>query len=120
MLLGKKLGPYNIERELGSGAMGTVYKARNTQEPGQYVAIKVVLQGLGNNESMLARFDREVAVLKQLKHPNIVRLLASGRYKGSPFYVMEYLEGEPLDKVLRRVARLPWEDVVKLGKQLCD
>jgi serine/threonine-protein kinase len=118
MLVGKTVGPFTVETELGSGAMGTVYKAHNTKT-GQYVAIKVVLQGLGNNESMLARFEREVAVLKQLNHPNIVRLLACGKYKGAPFYAMEYIEGEPLDRILKRRGKLPWEEVIALGTQLC-
>lgn len=118
MLLGKKIGPFAIEKELGSGAMGIVYKALYTKT-GQPVAIKVILQGLNNNENMLARFEREIGVLKQLHHPNIVRLLASGRYKNSPFYAMEFLEGEPLDKILKRRERLPWQEVIALGKQLC-
>src|SRR3954467_3911328 len=117
---GKIIGKcFLIERPLGSGAMGTVYKAEfiDTQKP---VAIKFINLGLVASESHLARFEREGEILKQLRHPNIVRLIATGRYKGEPFLAMEYVEGESLDDLLLRRGRLPWEEVVHYGKQLCD
>ena len=52
-------------------------------------------------------------------HRNIVRFYKNGRYKGTPFYVMEYIDGESLDRVLVRRGRFTWEEVVELGKQLC-
>ncbi len=119
MLLGHKIGPFAIDKELGSGAMGTVYRATNT-ETGQRVALKVMAPGVGSSETALARFKREAAILKQLEHPNIVRILASGRFSGNPFYAMEYVEGESLDKVLARRGRITWEEVVALGTQLCE
>jgi serine/threonine-protein kinase len=119
MIAGKKIGPFEIERELGSGAMGSVYRALYT-ENGKRVAIKIIAPGLASNETALARFEREAAILKQLRHPNIVRLYATGRYHGTPFYAMEYIEGESLDKVIQRRGRLTWEEVVTLGRQLCD
>jgi serine/threonine-protein kinase len=118
LTVGKKLGPFDIEKELGSGAMGSVYRARN-RETGECVAIKVIAPGLGANETALARFEREMDVLKQLKHPNIVRLRATGSYKKTPFYVMEYVEGESLDRLLRHRGRLAWQEVVRIGEQLC-
>lgn len=114
---GMKLGPFVIDKELGSGAMGTVYRAKYKETTP--VAIKVMAPGIGSNETALARFEREAAILKQLKHPHIVRLLATGRYKNSPFYAMEYIEGESLDKVMLRRGRLSWEEVVEIGQQLC-
>jgi serine/threonine protein kinase len=116
MQLGQQIGPFLIEKELGHGAMGTVYRARHA-ETGQRVAIKVMAPGL-NNDLALARFKREAAILKELKHPNIVRLIASGKFQGSPFYAMEYIEGESLDHVMARRGRISWEEVVALGKQL--
>jgi eukaryotic-like serine/threonine-protein kinase len=82
------------------------------------MAIKVMLPGAGSDTSM-ARFERETEILKQLRHPNIVRLLGTGKHKGIRYYAMEYIEGESLDKVLARRGRLSWDEVVDLGKQLC-
>jgi serine/threonine-protein kinase len=122
MMAGDKIGPFVIERELGSGAMGSVYLAQFTKEDGSTmpIALKIVALGLLGNDSALARFEREAAILKQLKHPNIVRLIATGRYRKTPFIAMEYVDGEPLDRMLTRRGRLTWETVVDYAKQLCE
>jgi eukaryotic-like serine/threonine-protein kinase len=119
MLVGQRLGPFAIDRELGSGAMGTVYAGVYTKT-GQRVAVKVMAPGLGTRETAAARFEREAAILKQFNHPNIVRLFGTGRYHGTPYYAMEFIEGESLDHVLARRGRLTWEEVVTLGQQLCS
>jgi serine/threonine-protein kinase len=119
MRTGDQVGPFVIEKALGSGAMGTVFRARHA-ETGQRVAVKVVAPGLAANPTSLERFKRESAILKQLKHPNIVRLVATGRYQGAPFYAMEYVEGESLDRALARRGRITWEELVALGRQLCS
>src|SRR6516162_2945039 len=118
MRVGQRVGPFDIEKELGSGAMGSVYLARH-RDTRKLVAIKVMLAGSGGNKTALARFQREAAVLKQLHHPNIVRFYAAGDFDGAPFYAMEYIRGEPLDHMLQRGGRLTWEKVVELGKQIC-
>jgi serine/threonine-protein kinase len=119
MLVGQKIGPFVVDKELGAGAMGAVYRARH-EESGKRVAIKIVAPGLAGNETAMARFQREAAILKQLRHPNIVRLVATGRFSGTPFYAMEYVEGESLDRVMARRGRISWEEVVTLGMQLCE
>ncbi len=119
MLIGEKIGPFEIEKELGSGAMGTVYRARYAKT-GQRVALKVIAFGLVGNETALARFEREGEILKQLRHPNIVRLFATGRYRNTPFFAMEYIDGESLDRIQTRRDRFSWEEVVQMGTQLCD
>ncbi|HEX4592268.1 MAG TPA: serine/threonine-protein kinase, partial [Gemmataceae bacterium] len=118
MLVGKELGPFRIESELGTGAMGTVYRALRT-DTGKIVAIKVIAYGLLGNETAVERFDREAEILKQLKHPNIVRFIGMGSYKRTPFFIMEYVEGDSLDKRLALREKVPWEEVVGLGRQLC-
>ncbi len=125
MLVGKDLGPYRVESELGCGAMGTVYQAVR-RDSGKRVAIKAIAYGLLSNETAVERFEREAEILKQLKHPNIVRFIGTGAYKGAgsqrktPFFIMEYVEGESLDKLLVRRGSLPWDEVVELGRQLCS
>src|SRR4051812_17273220 len=118
MLVGKSLGPFTIDKEIGAGAMGAVYRAKHN-ESGKWVAIKFVAGAHAANETVMQRFDREAEILKQLKHPNIVRLIATGRFSGMPFYAMEYVEGESLDHVMARRGRISWEEVVELGRQLC-
>jgi predicted Ser/Thr protein kinase len=121
MLVGQQVGPFTIERELGSGAMGTVYKAKFQKgEKLVPVALKVVSLGLLGNESAMARFDRESDILKQLRHPHIVRLYATGRYRQTPFIAMEFVDGEPLDRILARRGRIGWEEVAGYGKMLCE
>ncbi len=118
MLAGKQLGPYVVEKEVGAGAMGSVYRGRNA-DTDERVAIKIIAPGLIANENALRRFEREISILKQLDHPHIARIFRSGKYHGAPLYVMEYVEGESLDKVLARRGRLTWEEVVTIGTQLC-
>jgi serine/threonine-protein kinase len=137
MFTGQRLGPFLVEKEIGAGAMGAVYLANlpppdaNAAEavqrlaralkPGQKFAIKVMSPGVGStNPNAVKRFERESAVLKQMKHPHIVRVYAIGKERGIRYFAMELIDGESLDKVLARRSRLSWEEVVDLGKQLCS
>ena len=72
------LGPYAIEHRLGGGGMGTVYRARH-RESGELVALKVLRPELLGNERARARFVREGAIAKQLRHPNLCRVLDVGQ-----------------------------------------
>jgi serine/threonine-protein kinase len=120
MLIGQHIGPFEIEKELGSGAMGTVYRAKFSKDGKTVpIALKVVSLGLLGNEGAMARFDREASILKQLRHPHIVRLMATGHYRKTPFIAMEFIDGEALDRVLARRGKLGWEEVAGYGKQLC-
>src|SRR5262245_31282745 len=125
MLVGQTIGSgayrFEIEQELGSGAMGTVYRAKFHKEGKSVpVALKVVALGLLGNEGAMARFDREANILKQLRHVHIVKLYATGHYRKTPFIAMEFIDGEALDRILARRGRLTWEEVVSYGKQLCE
>jgi eukaryotic-like serine/threonine-protein kinase len=119
MQAGQSFGPFIIEKALGSGAMGAVYRARYVKTKAR-VAIKVMGLGMAANDNALERFKHEAEILKKLKHPGIVRFLGAGREKGMPYYAMEYVEGESLDKVMARRGRMSWEEVVAFGQQLCD
>lgn len=123
MLVGQQIGPFEIEKELGSGAMGTVYKAKFHRSADKVVpiALKVVALGLLGNEGAMARFEREANILKQLRHPYIVRLIAHGKInKSNPYIAMEFIDGEPLDRILARRGKLGWEEVAAYGKQLAE
>jgi eukaryotic-like serine/threonine-protein kinase len=118
MQVGERVGPFDIEKRIGAGAMGAVYRARY-RKTGKQVALKVMLAGGDDNPLALARFEREAEVLKQLDHPNIVRFYAASQHQGAPYYAMEFIEGEPVDELLERRGRLTWEEVVEIGRQVC-
>ncbi|MBX7171638.1 MAG: protein kinase [Pyrinomonadaceae bacterium] len=98
-LKNKTIGNYKIVREIGRGGMGSVYLAtRNDDQFNKRVAIKILRRGM-DSEDILKRFRMEERILAALEHPNIARLLDAGiTNDGLPYFVMEYVEGEPLDK----------------------
>jgi len=115
-----RIGPYEIIRELGRGGMGAVYLARRADDAyRQHVAIKLIRRGM-DTDLVLRRFRNERQILAALDHPNIARLLDGGTTEdGSPYLVMEYVEGEPLDAYCDR-QMLHTEDRLKLFRQVCD
>jgi serine/threonine protein kinase len=98
VLIGERLGLYRIVREIGRGGMGSVYLAtRDDQEYQKEVALKIVKRGM-DTEEVLRRFRYERQILAHLEHPFIARLFDGGSTSdGVPFFVMEYIEGRPVD-----------------------
>ena len=96
-LAGVRVGAYELVREIGRGGMGTVYlAARADREFHQRVAVKLIRRGM-ENDFAVRRFRNERQILARLEHPNIARLLDGGTTTaGHPYFVMEYVEGEPL------------------------
>lgn len=92
--IGERVGPYRLERLLGSGGMGSVYEAARVEgEFEQRVAVKLIKRGMDTDE-ILARFQRERQILARLAHPNIARLLDGGATAdGLPWFAMEYVDG---------------------------
>ena len=97
-LEGRRVGPYEILREIGQGGMGTVYLAvRADHAFRKQVALKIVRPEAGSQE-ILRRFQQEREIMATLDHPNIARLLDGGSTEqGLPYFVMEYVAGEPID-----------------------
>jgi eukaryotic-like serine/threonine-protein kinase len=116
---GQRLGRYRILRKLGSGGMGDVYLAeRADDEYQQRVAIKLVRAGAFTPQ-VQGRLRTERQILARLQHPNIARLLDGGRAPdGTPYLVMEYIEGEPIDAFCDR-RRLPLADRIALVRTVC-
>ena len=104
--IGAHFGMYVILREIGRGGMGAVYLAvREDQEYRKEVALKVVRRGMDTAE-VLARFRYERQILANLEHPYIARLFDGGSTEnGVPFFVMEYIEGKPVDVFCRENLR---------------
>ncbi len=118
-MIGQSLGSYLIEAELGSGAMGVVYRGFNKAR-NRTAAVKVISADQVGKGKSLDRFKREIEILKQFNHPNIVRIVGGGVSGGKYYYAMEYITGPTLDRVLGERGQLPWREVVDLGIQLCD
>ena len=94
-----KIGKYDVVEVLGKGGMGVVYKAMDNLIE-RLVAIKMMTGGFAENPDLLKRFYREAKSTGMLQHPNIVIVYDLGDHEGNPYLVMEYLEGEPLDKLI--------------------
>src|SRR5271170_4566878 len=117
-LIGEKLGSFRIEAVLGSGAMGTVYRGTN-EKNGKPAAVKVVSSEYAQGSKIRDRFDREAEILQQFRHPNIVRFLAVGRFRGTSYIAMEYVQGDTLEKIIQERDHLPWREVVDMAIQMC-
>lgn len=110
---GDKIKTWTVERCLGQGASGTVYLARGPS--GEPVALKV-LEVLGR--ASRRRIDTELEVLSRLDHPLVVRLLERGELRGRIYLVMEFIPGDPLDKLLERDGPMPPRRAVELAEAL--
>lgn len=113
---GTRLDDYEIETLIGSGGMGEVYRARDTRLK-RVVAIKVLPQFVSNDPDRLRRFEHEAQAAAALNHPNIVGIFHLGRYQGTPYMVLELLDGQNLRERLRAGA-FPVSEVVDCGGQI--
>ncbi len=109
---------YDLERELGSGGMATVYLARDRRQD-RPVAMKVLRADLAASLGA-GRFSREIAISARLAHPNILPLYDSGESGGFLWYTMPFVEGESLRERLRREKQLPLEDAVGIACETAD
>jgi tRNA A-37 threonylcarbamoyl transferase component Bud32 len=108
---------YDILEELGRGGMGIVFKARD-RRLGRVVALKRLTESLREHPKAVEMFLREARAAAALNHPNIVTLYDAGQ-EGDAFYLtMEYLEGAPLQSILKRQGKLTTRDAAKLGVQI--
>jgi serine/threonine protein kinase len=115
---GTRLGPYEILSAAGAGGMGEVYRARDTRLE-RTVAIKILPAHLADQPNLRQRLEREGKAVAALSHPNICTLFDVGHQEGTDFLVMEYLEGETLEKRLER-GPLPAEPLLKIALEIAD
>jgi non-specific serine/threonine protein kinase/serine/threonine-protein kinase len=116
---GRQVGAYRIVRELGRGGMGSVYLGeRADAQFDMRVAIKLIKRGM-DTDAVLERFRHERQILAALEHPNIARLLDGGTTdEGLPYFVMEYVDGQPIDEY-SRAHHLTLEQRLDLFRQVC-
>ena len=111
-------GRYQIIGLLGKGGMGEVYRA-NDLTLDQPVALKFLPESMARDTAMLARFHNEVRIARQVSHPNVCRVYDLGEVDGRPYLSMEYIDGEDLGSLLRRIGRLPGDKAVEIARKLC-
>src|SRR5262245_47839225 len=109
---------YRVVSLLGRGGMGEVYAADDLKL-GQRVALKFLPMKRGKSSSWRDRFYAEVRMARQVSHPNVCRVYDVGESKGQLFLSMEFVDGEDLASLLRRIGRLPDDKAVEIAKQLC-
>ncbi|HXY06463.1 MAG TPA: protein kinase [Terriglobales bacterium] len=117
---GKRVGPYQLTDEIGEGGMGSVYRALRVDDQYQkQVAVKVVRSGFDPRFAQ-TRFRAERQILANLEHPNIARLLDGGSTEdGQPYFVMEYIQGLPLDQYCDD-HKLPITERLRLFRTVCS
>lgn len=117
-----QIGPYQIERRLGAGGMGTVFLGKHV-ESGDLAAIKVLDGSLAREAALVERFLREIETMRSLGGPHIVKLFDHGTdaTNGLLYYAMEYVDGPTLTDYIREHPnhRLPWDQVIDLALQIC-
>jgi serine/threonine-protein kinase len=112
------LGRYRIIALLGKGGMGEVYRADDLTL-GQSVAMKFLPDEAGHDVALLERFRNEVRIARRVSHPNVCRVYDVGDVDSQTFFTMEYVDGEDLASLLRRIGRLPPDKALEIARQLC-
>ncbi|MFN7995086.1 MAG: serine/threonine-protein kinase [Bryobacteraceae bacterium] len=109
---------YQIVGWLGKGGMGEVYRADDLTLD-QQVALKFLPAAMSRDPGMLARFYAEVRIARQISHPNVCRVYDIGEADGRPYLSMEYIDGEDLGSLLRRIGRLSADKAMEFARRIC-
>jgi serine/threonine-protein kinase len=109
---------YRVVGLLGRGGMGEVYRADDLAL-GQPVALKFLRDDPDSHSNVVTRLRDETRTARQVSHPNVCRVHDVGEWNGRPFVSMEYVDGEDLASLLRRIGRLPADKAVEIVRQVC-
>lgn len=113
------LDHYQLLNPVGRGGMGHVFRARDTRDQ-SIVAVKVMARKLTGNQTLVSRFQREIKASSRLRSSNIVRTLDAGRVGKVDFMVMEFVNGDQVDRIANRLGRLPVGLACELIRQIAD
>ena len=105
----KYIGQFRLLDVIGTGGMSVVYKAHSVRDKSEIFAIKVLKEEYFTNETMRNRFKQEATLIDKLNHPNIIKVIERGEYKGKLFITMEFLQGETLNVLIEREAPIDLE-----------
>ena len=106
-------GRYEVQAEVGSGGMGKVYRAWD-RELDETVALKILKAEFGENSEALSRFLREIKLSRKISHPNVVKVYDMGRFRGSRFISMEFIQGPSLEQWIRERKRIEIAPALKV------
>jgi len=109
---------YRVLGLAGRGGMGEVYRATDLKL-NQPVALKFLPEATAHNAGLLERFHGEVRIARQVSHPNVCRVYDIGEIDGAAYISMEYVDGEDLGSLLRRIGRLPGDKAIEIARKLC-
>jgi serine/threonine protein kinase/Tfp pilus assembly protein PilF len=112
-------GRYEIIEELGKGGMGTVYKVEDTKI-GQDIALKLIKPEIASDKKTIERFRNELKTTRMISHRNVCRMFDLGDSEGKHFITMEYIPGEDLKSLIRRVKQIPEGTAISIAKQVCE
>ncbi len=118
-MIPEKVGPYIIERKIGSGGMGTVYLARHV-DTDKVVAVKILPASLAREDGFVLRFSREIEAMRKLSNPHVVEVYESGVDDETYYYAMEYVDGQTISKLIRENGRMHWKEVINYSVQICS
>jgi len=117
--VGQRLGNYEVEELIGTGGMAVVLRGRQLSL-NRIVAIKILPPDLAENQMFVQRFDSEAAAMAELNHHNIVGVIDRGQEGDTYYIVMEFVEGETLQELLRRADKLDQAESCRILQQVCD
>ncbi|MDP1825099.1 MAG: protein kinase [Archangium sp.] len=119
-LSGRSIGEYEIVARVGVGGMGEVYEGRHPLI-GKRVAVKVLLPSLSNEAELVERFLSEARAVNEIRHRGIVDIFSFGQLpEGSRYFVMEFLEGEAFDKIIKKRSPLPMAETLGWADEMLD
>jgi len=110
---------YEIIEELGKGGMGTVYRVEDTKV-GQEIALKLIKPEVASDKHTIERFRNELKTTRMISHRNVCRMFDLSESDGTHYITMEYVPGEDLKSLIRRVGRLDTGAAIRITKQVCD
>ena len=112
-------GRYEIIEELGKGGMGAVYRVED-KKIGQEVALKLIKPEIASDKKTITRFSNELKTARMISHRNVCRMFELMEAEGTHFITMEYVPGEDLKSLIRRVRRLDVGTAISISKQICE
>jgi len=112
-------GRYQIIEELGHGGMGKVYKVQDTKI-GEKIALKLIKSEIGLDQKTIERFSNDLKLARKIRHKNVCQMFDLGEEKGAYFITMEYIHGEDLKQIIRKMGRLSAGQAISITKQVCE